>query len=141
VFAAISSAHYLIACFVVHLLLHSQFLLGAVLAFVLGMLFSRLDISRHVCIADDHWFQGHAFWHFLTALSILLTYLIVRSEKNASVSQGQPSANAMSVVVVGAPGGKDQIDSGGEQVVGYAGDRSGPGDPMVVAPGAHEAST
>ena len=72
------------------------FILAAALAFfVVGFMFNRFDISRRVCIQDEppkgssFWFQGHAFWHFLTAVSILLLYAIGRCERQAGQCHGQ----------------------------------------------------
>jgi hypothetical protein len=31
---------------------------------------SALDLSRSWCDPDDHWLQGHALWHLLTAASL-----------------------------------------------------------------------
>jgi len=45
-----------------------------------------LDRSHTLC-SPDHWLQGHALWHLLTAASTLLLYLFYRSEHVTPESQ------------------------------------------------------
>ena len=35
---------------------------------------SALDVTRVWCDPDDHWIQGHAAWHLLSAASLLALY-------------------------------------------------------------------
>jgi hypothetical protein len=37
----------------------------------LGALASALDLSRVACDPRNHWLQGHALWHVLTAAALL----------------------------------------------------------------------
>lgn len=39
-----------------------------------GALFSLLDLTRSWCDPTNHWLQGHALWHVLTALALLCFY-------------------------------------------------------------------
>lgn len=36
--------------------------------------FSLLDVTRTWCDPDDHWLQGHALWHLLSAASLLALF-------------------------------------------------------------------
>jgi hypothetical protein len=36
--------------------------------------FSLLDVTRTWCDPDDHWLQGHAIWHLLSAASLLALF-------------------------------------------------------------------
>jgi hypothetical protein len=67
--------------------LQYYFLGGAMLFFSLGIVFSRLDISRTICIRDDHWFQGHALWHALTSASIACIYFLLRFDRSKPIHQ------------------------------------------------------
>lgn len=51
---------------------------GALALLAAGLLASYLDVSRSWCDPDDHFFQGHALWHLLSALSLLLSYFHYR---------------------------------------------------------------
>jgi hypothetical protein len=65
------------------------YLLGGTLVFfVFGWMFNKLDINRKVCIKDTYWFQGHAFWHFLTSVSIFFGYLMNRCDKQPISTAG-----------------------------------------------------
>jgi hypothetical protein len=35
---------------------------------------SALDVTRVACDPTNHWLQGHALWHVLTALALLAFY-------------------------------------------------------------------
>jgi hypothetical protein len=35
---------------------------------------SALDVTRVFCDPNDHWLQGHALWHLLSAASLLALY-------------------------------------------------------------------
>jgi len=39
-----------------------------------GALFSLLDLTRTWCDPTDHWLQGHALWHVLTAVALACLY-------------------------------------------------------------------
>jgi len=45
------------------------FLIGLVLLFVAAA-FSLADVTRAYCDPTNHWLQGHAIWHLLTAASL-----------------------------------------------------------------------
>ena len=51
----------------------------SVLALVAAVTCRQLDIAGRFS-GPDAWFQGHAVWHVLTALSIGCTYLYYRSD-------------------------------------------------------------
>lgn len=53
---------------------HGYFLLTLAL-FAAGAACSALDLSRIWCDPHDHWVQGHAFWHVLTALALYSVYI------------------------------------------------------------------
>ena len=40
--------------------------------------FSALDVSRVFCDPDNHWIQGHAIWHVLSAASVFALFLFYR---------------------------------------------------------------
>jgi hypothetical protein len=46
------------------------FFLAGLVLLAAGATFSALDLSRVFCTPDDHVFQGHAFWHVLTAAAL-----------------------------------------------------------------------
>lgn len=52
---------------------HGAFWL-ALLLLAAGAICSALDLSRIWCDPNDHWLQGHAFWHVLTACSLYALY-------------------------------------------------------------------
>jgi hypothetical protein len=43
---------------------------AALAAIGLAATLSLLDVTRTWCDPDNHWIQGHAFWHILTALGL-----------------------------------------------------------------------
>lgn len=59
-------------------------LLGFVLL-VFAIKIRTLDVQKINCDPFSIW-QGHAFWHFLTALSSFLTYLFFRLTKNKLIT-------------------------------------------------------
>jgi len=40
--------------------------------------FSALDVTRVFCDPDDHWLQGHAIWHGLTAAALFALFQFYR---------------------------------------------------------------
>lgn len=51
------------------------FLFAAGGSLIIGKIFSLLDQNKILCDPNHSWFQGHAVWHILAAISILLIYL------------------------------------------------------------------
>ena len=45
---------------------------GALAALSAAAAFSLADVTRAWCDPDDHWLQGHALWHLLSALALVL---------------------------------------------------------------------
>lgn len=43
-----------------------------------GASFSALDVTRVFCDPANHWLQGHAIWHVLSAASLLALFLFYR---------------------------------------------------------------
>ncbi len=56
-----------------------RWLIASFVALVFGVACRQLDIAGRWSGADA-WLQGHAFWHFLTSLSLACTYFFFRSE-------------------------------------------------------------
>lgn len=49
--------------------------------------FSALDVSRIFCDPDNHWLQGHAIWHVLSAASVFALFLFYREVFSKRPSQ------------------------------------------------------
>lgn len=63
----------------------TKYILIALLSFAVGFTIWMLDRSHIVC-SPESWFQGHAVWHLLSALSALLIYMYYRTD-TAPVSE------------------------------------------------------
>ena len=50
------------------------YLIGALAFIIGGEIFSLLDLSGVLCDPSNHFFQGHALWHVLSAMGLLLAY-------------------------------------------------------------------
>lgn len=59
--------------------INRNYLFKAVGAFAAGMSIWILDLKKILCFPDS-WFQGHALWHFFTALASYYIYAYYRSE-------------------------------------------------------------
>ncbi|MCC7443081.1 MAG: ceramidase domain-containing protein [Bdellovibrionales bacterium] len=51
---------------------------GTALSFGLSLFVWALDLTRVVCVPDNHVFTGHSFWHFGNAVSIYAYYRFYR---------------------------------------------------------------
>ena len=47
-------------------------------AMMVASALSALDLARVICVAPNHWFQGHGAWHVMTALAIYLVFVHLR---------------------------------------------------------------
>lgn len=54
--------------------------LAAMGCFVVGGIASALDLTRFQCDPTNHWFQGHAVWHVVGALGMLLAFFHYRQD-------------------------------------------------------------
>lgn len=59
-------------------------LIIAVLCFIAGHTLSILDMKRIWCDPDNHWIQGHALWHVLSAVGFYFCYKFIRQFQVAS---------------------------------------------------------
>lgn len=57
----------------------TKYILIALLSFATGFAIWMLDRSHIVC-SPESWFQGHAVWHLLSAMSALLIYMYYRTD-------------------------------------------------------------
>ncbi|MEX0799435.1 MAG: ceramidase domain-containing protein [Bacteriovoracaceae bacterium] len=53
---------------------NKKYFIGAILSVVVAQIFSLLDLTRVICDPTNHFFQGHALWHILSGLGLLLAY-------------------------------------------------------------------
>lgn len=60
-----------------------------------GGVCSLLDVTRVWCDPDDHWLQGHALWHVLTAFALLAFYRYFAGEGSSAQSGPSPSTATM----------------------------------------------
>jgi hypothetical protein len=51
-----------------------KYLVSAIIVIIIAETFSILDINRIVCNPTNHWFQGHATWHLLSAIGLTIGY-------------------------------------------------------------------
>jgi hypothetical protein len=52
----------------------ARWIVGAIAAVLVALVIWMLDRDGTLCDPDNHWLTGHAVWHVLTALSLLLFY-------------------------------------------------------------------
>lgn len=52
--------------------------------FILGAVFSYLDISRTVCHPENHFIQGHALWHLCCGFGCWFSYLVFSKQYQSS---------------------------------------------------------
>ncbi len=64
-----------------------RWLVLSMAALVAARICWQLDVAKKFS-GPDTWFQGHAVWHLLTALSLASTYLFYRSEINSAKTIG-----------------------------------------------------
>jgi len=62
-------------------MINHRYIISAITAFLLGFTIWILDIKKIACQGDSL-LQGHAFWHFFTALAGLLIYFYYLSERD-----------------------------------------------------------
>lgn len=55
--------------------INKKYISISVLLFVIAFVFWIGDISRILCIPDNHILTGHGIWHILTAISIWLVFM------------------------------------------------------------------
>ncbi len=55
-----------------------RYLVTAVSFIIAGEIFSLLDLKRIICDPSNHFFQGHALWHVLSAISAYYAFLHYR---------------------------------------------------------------
>ncbi len=63
---------------------YKNFLIGLALLSI-GFIFWILDYSRIWCNPNNHWIQGHAVWHTLTALCIYFVFLFYEENLDSNV--------------------------------------------------------
>ncbi len=51
-----------------------KYLITGFLIIGFGELFSILDLTKTVCTPDNHVVQGHAFWHILSAIGLVVAF-------------------------------------------------------------------
>lgn len=62
-----------------------RFLFGALAFIAVAAVFSASDVSRAWCVPGRHVIQGHAIWHVLNAVGIVLAHFHYRQFKGAFV--------------------------------------------------------
>ena len=60
--------------------LNTAWLIAANVTLVVGVVCRQLDVAGRFS-SPDAWYQGHAFWHVFTGLSLGCQYLYYRSER------------------------------------------------------------
>jgi len=57
---------------------HYPLFFGAMALLAAAVTFSALDLTRTWCDPGNHWLQGHALWHLLTACALYILFLFYR---------------------------------------------------------------
>jgi hypothetical protein len=53
---------------------HYKFFWGGIILLIIAQSFSLLDGMRVMCDPTNHWFQGHAMWHYIAAIGLTVAY-------------------------------------------------------------------
>ncbi len=66
-----------------------KFALGTLVCFWSAFFIWRLDVSRHFCVPDNHFIQGHAMWHILNAGAVFFLFLYFSQFKMPELGRGK----------------------------------------------------
>lgn len=68
---------------------HCRYLVCAIGLLIIGQVFSFLDVQKIMCVPTDHFFQGHALWHILSAISLalIITHRFANSTKKEVIQK------------------------------------------------------
>ena len=62
-------------------------LIFCLLFFISGVIFSYLDVKGIFCNPENHFMQGHAIWHLLSAVGVYFAYLMFSKQISERISK------------------------------------------------------